>query len=156
MTIKVTEQPENCFTFLYYGVVYEIKLEKDENIFENISCSIFILSIFSNKKETVNIYSNEKIANQIRDTIGQILSIYLKMNCCIIWLCDNSDEKELLRNRLFNRWYYCFTEQEHEKIDRYNIDSRIYASLVIRKDNINYIEILRQFDELTKMLGRIV
>ncbi|PWK26420.1 hypothetical protein LV89_02591 [Arcicella aurantiaca] len=70
----------------------------------------------------------------------------------IIYTCDTSDGKHLVRVRKFDRWFNQFNHEKFLKIDNSIVDSKqnttYYNSLIIRQDNPYKDEIVEAFEDL--------
>lgn len=75
----------------------------------------------------------------VRETIWVILeTFFLENNPVILYICDMSDGKQAIRNRLFSMWYYEYEQQESftflsTKVEVESTD--YYASVLVKNSN---------------------
>lgn len=69
----------------------------------------------------------------------------------ILYICDDSDSRELARKRKFDGWYDRFGNAAFEKHDLPTVavgPERYFASVFFRRDNPHRISIITAFDRL--------
>ncbi len=69
----------------------------------------------------------------------------------VLYICDDSDSREMARKRKFDGWYARFGDSLFEKYDLPTVDAgseRYFASLIFRRDNHNRIAIITAFERL--------
>ena len=86
-------------------------------------------------------------------TIAKIFEDFYQMfnNTVTIYICESSDNRQMVRHRKFNIWFEEFHENMFLKIDTIFMDTqgiRVPSSLIIRKDNPFRTQI---FDEFVKI-----
>lgn len=86
-------------------------------------------------------------------TIAKIFEDFYKRfsNIVTIYICESSDNKQMVRHRKFNIWFEEFHENMFLKIDTVFTDTqgtRVPSSLIIKKDNPFRTQI---FDEFVKI-----
>lgn len=75
----------------------------------------------------------------VRDTIWAIIETFFSINNpVILYICDMSDGKQAIRNRLFAIWYYEYEQREKftflsTKVEVESVD--YYASIIIKNSN---------------------
>ena len=75
----------------------------------------------------------------VRETIWVILeTFFLENNPVILYICDMSDGKQAIRNRLFSMWYYEYEQRESftflsTKVEVESTD--YYASVLVKNSN---------------------
>lgn len=94
---------------------------------------------------------------KLKDTIMAIVcDFFVSGDSAMLYLCDTGDERQSMRNRLFEYWARtsciqydisimsaCLTDSE---------GVRNYASLLLRTDNPYYSEIIAEFTQTVKLL----
>ena len=93
--------------------------------------------------ETRNSQSSSQ-SNKCIDNLGQVLSNEL----IIIYICDSSDGRQLIRQRKFNYWFYFFVQEDFVKYDDtiHNIGGESYPVTIILKEQNPYkIQIISDF-----------
>lgn len=87
-----------------YGSVYEVGFVEDYTFMDENAFQFFILE--SQGKHSVK-------DPLVRETIWVILeTFFLENNPVILYICDMSDGKQAIRNRLFSMWYYEYEQRE--------------------------------------------
>ena len=69
----------------------------------------------------------------------------------VLYICDDSDSRELARKRKFDNWYTRLGTELYEKYDLPALSvgpERYFASVFFRRDNPNRLSIITAFDRL--------
>ena len=105
---------------------------------------IFSLSLYPETDTTISDY-------WIKNTVINILSDFLKKDHNVIfYVCDNMDEREDQRHKVFEYWYKKATAM-HEFIAKYNYEFhskygyKINSSIIYNKNNYLSDYIIEQF-----------
>ena len=113
-----------------YGSVYEVGFVEDYTFMDENAFQFFILE--SQGKHSVK-------DPLVRETIWVILeTFFLENNPVILYICDMSDGKQAIRNRLFSMWYYEYEQRESftflsNKVEVESTD--YYASVLVKNSN---------------------
>ena len=113
-----------------YGSVYEVGFVEDYTFMDENAFQFFILE--SQGKHSVK-------DPLVRETIWVILeTFFLENNPVILYICDMSDGKQAIRNRLFSMWYYEYEQRESftflsTKVEVESTD--YYASVLVKNSN---------------------
>lgn len=113
-----------------YGSVYEVGFVEDYTFMDENAFQFFILK--SQGKHSVK-------DPLVRETIWVILeTFFLENNPVILYICDMSDGKQAIRNRLFSMWYYEYEQRESftflsTKVEVESTD--YYASVLVKNSN---------------------
>lgn len=136
-----------------YGGQQSYKFKTDSNVLYDISfmedmdiagCQSFQFSI---RRLTNNYVGHDP---KVKDTILAILVEFFEVNNdVLIYICDDTDGRESMRNRLFLRWF-----KEYDTQGRYEIkyaDAVIegkgfYTAIVLRTDHPHFSDIVAEFD----------
>ena len=83
-------------------------------------------------------------------TVAVIFDYFYRRNdlTVILYICDSSDNRQLLRHSAFNRWFRDFKGQEYVKIDEILADTKgdVYpVSLILKDNNPHKIQIIEAF-----------
>lgn len=93
------------------------------------------------------------IDRRIALTVVSILHRFFKRNVnAMIMVCDNLDGKELIRERLFSRWYMRYNDGSVRKCDA-SLETdgySLFVSLYMRFDNPNAQQLVAAFYDLVK------
>ena len=93
------------------------------------------------------------IGRRIALTVVSILHRFFKRNVnAMIMVCDNLDGKELIRERLFSRWYMRYNDGSVRKCDA-SLETdgySLFVSLYMRFDNPNAQQLVAAFYDLVK------
>lgn len=69
-----------------------------------------------------------------------------------MYICDDSDSRELARKRKFDGWFDRFPDHFFEKYDLPTVgngDERYYASIFFRRDNPYRFAVIAAFNQLS-------
>ena len=87
-----------------HGLVYEVGFTEDYTFMEENLYQFFISEL------TGNHYAPDP---KIKSTIWAVLQeFFLQNENVVIYICDTTDGKQAIRNRLFQKWYNEFEEKE--------------------------------------------
>ena len=103
---------------------------------------------FESRNE-VNSPQDERIADTICSIVG---TIFEDNKNAVIIICDNTDNREQGRNRLFQQWYSRINNTSICKVDKqyHSEDYDIYSSLLIHADNPDLGNIVEAFVKLAE------
>lgn len=86
--------------FTHYGVHYSITFLYEDTLLEEETYQ-FIIANINNKKSPNN--------NRVKDTILAIVEEFFRQNnTVLLYICEAGDEKQSMRNRLFERWFTAY------------------------------------------------
>lgn len=108
-----------------YGSVYEVGFVEDYTFMDENAFQFFILE--SQGKHSVK-------DPLVRETIWVILETFFLENNPVIFICDMSDGKQAIRNRLFSMWYYEYEQRESFTFlsTKVEVESTDYYASVLR------------------------
>lgn len=96
--------------------------------------------------------------NDIKETVIEIIkSFFEDKENCIIYTCDDSDERELLRYKKFNSWFNLsdFKHNLTKYQDKFiNNGKAYYTSLIYHKDNTQSYLIDESYKEIQYYLTK--
>jgi hypothetical protein len=111
---------------------------------------VFSLSLYQETETNIFDY-------WVKNTVIQVISQFLKKDSNVIfYICDNEDEKEDQRHKVFKYWYIKAIEL-HDFIGMYNytIQSqngyKVNSSMLFNKENYLSDYIIEQFKEEIKL-----
>lgn len=125
-----------------HGLVYEIGFAEDYTFMEENLYQFFISEL------TGNHYAPD---SKIKSTVWAVLEEFFQQNeNVVIYICDTSDGKQAIRNRLFQKWYNDFEDR-----DEYAFMSGVaeyegvgyFASAIAAKSNPNIEEVKLAFED---------
>jgi hypothetical protein len=137
------------------GIVYEIKFKPSPYLLaetEEISKLIFEFVIEVAINETGK---NPPLDNAVSNTIAAIFKEFFdhnSYNICI-YICDSSDNKQDIRRKKFDQWFYKYQNESFIKVDEILVDSqqnRYPISMIILKKNPYIKEIISAFIKLSE------
>lgn len=137
--------PETEFSFSFttdMNYCYELGFTEDQMISENGVYQFFIKNV-----DDVNPVKDVKIK---RTVIAVLEEFFTKNNDVILYICDTRDNKQALRNRLFNIWFATYPNNAEYHYKSYSVlveDTEFFAAIIIRKDNIQFHEYTKSFDD---------
>ena len=93
---------------------------------------------------------------KVRDTVLSIIDNFFETNeVALLYICETSDRKQAMRNRLFDSWFACANNKEQYVImvanirDVEGVDN--YAAMILRKDNPNFVDYVSEFNNTVNM-----
>lgn len=132
-----------------YGVHYSIGFMFDDTIINHETYQFIIANV--NNKISPN---DDKVRIAVMVMIDEF---FKKNNKTMLYICETGDGKQAMRNRLFQYW---FSKYERKAEFTYLSSSIIdlegvvnYATLIIRNDNPNLVEVITQFTETIQLLS---
>lgn len=164
--MKKEEQPSSGYDFVFMGfesnsyffetdskITYEIQFKPTPYLFNekyefaNLTFE-FVISVIYNPLQ-----GRPPLDGNTSRTIAKIFEdFYQKFNNIVtIYICESSDNRQMVRHRKFNIWFEEFHENMFLKIDTVFTDTqgiRVPSSLIIKKDNPFRTQI---FDEFVKI-----
>lgn len=139
----------NDYAFVFHtkaNVVYYVSFKEDMEI-AGLDSYQFIIERKSEKQG----YDAD-----VKDSIIAIINeFFAQNNDILLYICDTSDGREAIRNRLFVRWF-----KETDKENLFEIKTAdatvegegMFFAIIYRKSNLRYAEISREFDEASTYL----
>lgn len=134
-------------------IVYEIKFKPSPYLFaENEFSELiyeFVITVTLN-----NSGKNPPLDNQVSDTIAEIFREFFianSKNVCI-YICDSSDNRQDIRRKKFDQWFYKYQNDSFIKLDEILVDTnqnRYPVSMIVLKRNPYIKEIIAAFIELS-------
>lgn len=97
--------------------------------------------------------TNTSLDERVGMTIAYIFSKFFENDeNAVIYICDNLDERHWARKRKFDYWYWKYSNDTLIKEDGYAIieGTEIISSIILRKDNPNFNNILFAFAEINR------
>lgn len=130
-----------------YGLTYEVGFVEDYTFFDKDTYQFFIVEKNGNRflKDVM-----------VKETVWAIVEVFFQENSnVLLYVCDTSDGKQVIRDRLFDMWFY-----EYEKREEYvhftakvESDSIYYfASVILRTSHPQLKEIRGAFELFTEEL----
>ena len=135
-------------------ITYEIKFVPSGYLFEEGHPARdftyeYIISVLEN-----NTGKTPPLDKKIPLTLALIFQDFFEENRNVgVYICDSSDDKQAIRFRKFNIWFYHFKGTLFNKID-FPIKDKdgvfIYTSLIMRTDNPNYKVVVDGYLQITE------
>ncbi|MBX9784922.1 MAG: hypothetical protein K2X48_16650 [Chitinophagaceae bacterium] len=117
--------------------------------FKEVADSIYSVNLEVLGKNKHNVALDERTGLTIVEILKSFLS---KLEEAVVYVCDNSDGRELLRKRKFDIWFRKYDDGTIIKVDGHivipNFD--IYNAILIHKDNPNKNRFIEVFTELNE------
>lgn len=140
----------NDYAFVFHthaNVVYYVSFKEDMEI-AGLDSYQFIIERKSEKQG----YDAE-----VKDSIIAIINeFFAQNNDILLYICDTSDGREAIRNRLFIRW---FKETDIDNMFEIKTADAIvegegmFFAIIFKKSNPRYTEISNEFDEASAYLA---
>lgn len=124
------------------GVCYDVGFVEDHMLgIDNV------YQFFIEAESTVSQHPDTKI----QSTVYAILEEFFNNGCMILdYICDTSDGRQSVRNRLFSRWFRMYPGKSGFTIHSISANSDgvlYYAAVVIRNDNPDYDLCMEEVDK---------
>lgn len=136
--------------FTAHGVHYSVGFMEDDTL---LSCEAYqlIIANVNNRKSPRDIC--------VRDTVLLIVDEFFNQNnATLLYICETEDNKQSIRNRLFEHWFStykrkaCFTWMTSSIVDLEGVVN--YATIILRNDNPQLMEIVTEFMETIQLLSQ--
>lgn len=144
----------DCNSFVFesqYGIKFNVGFAEDYMLLDEGAYQLFISNL--SKRPSPN-------DPLVKDTVVAIIKEFFSQEpAVILYICDTSDERQAIRNRLFAFW---FTHNSHN--EEYTMlhetvvidDASYYGSLLMRKDHPMHDDIVKEFhDFATSLPGKL-
>lgn len=135
----------NGTAYLCYFLSYSEYFKNYKEIADNIySFNVEVL-----KGRNTGISSDEKIGRTIIEIVKAFLS---GLENAVVYVCDTSDGKELLRKRKFDQWFKKYDDGTIIKVDGHIAvpNFNIYNAILIHKENQKKNRFIEAFNDLNK------
>ena len=109
---------------------------------------------------TINNERNRPSPNdsKLKFTLFRLIEAFFAANPDILlYICETGDDKQLLRNRLFVRWFNSYGQRDKYVLKTVEImdgDMANFAALIVQKSNVRLTVILQEFDETISILQK--
>jgi hypothetical protein len=114
------------------GSRYELYFVEGEGYFDGHSFAPFVRMFgFRPLSPPNSIPADARIRDTVLTRIGQFFAIREHI---LVYVCDQSDQRQLARKRLFDRWAIGASTENLLKMD-FQFDGSLFLSIVTRPDN---------------------
>ena len=150
---KIIVVRNNYFEFTTAnGTVYLCYFLSYSEYFKNykeIAGNIYSFNVEVLKGRNTGISSDEKIGRTIIEIVKAFLS---GLENAVVYVCDTSDGKELLRKRKFDQWFKKYDDGTIIKVDGHIAvpNFNIYNAILIHKENQKKNRFIEAFNDLNK------
>ncbi len=154
---EITADEQGYFFSTDLNVAYRIVFDDLSAIFQDyptLKGRVFSYSFYPVNKPT----SRQKLDDKVRHTIAHSINSFFEKNGnLIVFVCDSSDEREMCRKKLFDKWFVQFNEGMLEKYDGSveSDDCRIVNSLILKNDLHDKEYVIQTFKELNDQFSRV-
>lgn len=128
-----------------HGLTYEVGFVEDYTFFDENTYQFFIVE--KNNKH----FRKDSLVKQ---TVWAIIEIFFQANShVLLYVCDTSDSRQAIRDRLFDLWFYEYEKQKEymHLTAKVESDSVYYfASIILRVDHPQQNEIREAFELFTE------
>jgi Family of unknown function (DUF6169) len=142
---------DNYYQFITDNeIVYSLYFVDYNYIFQdypNINANILSINIEINSKIIETVKTDERIGITVVETIKDV---FKTIENVVVYVCDNSDQRQVARERKFDFWFKKYNDgsiiKENEIL--YLDEVELINSLLIHKKNPQLLEIILAFKEL--------
>lgn len=139
---KVSLKDNGSLSFCtQYGSVYEVGFVEDYTFMDENAYQFFIIEVEGNHSAKDDL---------IRKTIWIIIETFFsENNPVVLYICDMSDGKQAVRNRLFSMWYHKYENKNNFTYLSTNVnieETAYYASVIVKNSNPQLEEIKESFN----------
>ena len=124
-----------------HGILYAVDF-KEESMFSPIPAYWFNLMNRSGKASPNDV--------KTRATVTCIIEEFFRMNPDILlYLCDNANDQQAMRSRLFLRWFNGYAQQENYYIRTEKVDDEgeeNYVAIIVSRQHPYLTDIIERFD----------
>ena len=145
---KVTQIENTTFFFTTQsGILYSAGFVQDFSFMESGVYQFFISNV--NKK-------HEQTDNNIFKTLRIIIEDFFENNQYVmLYICDNIDDKQAYRDRLFKLWFNTYIENVNFTMFNEQIildNTHYFAGIILRKDHPLHNQIITAFHDFVSDL----
>lgn len=117
--------------------------------YEEIADNVYAFNVEIIKGRKTGISADERIARTIIEIIKTFLSA---LENAVVYVCDMSDGKELLRKRKFDQWFRKYDDGTIIKVDGHIAvpNFNIYNAILIHKENPRKNRFIEAFNDLNE------
>lgn len=140
----------DCNSFVFnsqHGIKFNVGFAEDYMFMEEGAYQLFICNL----SETPS--PNDPL---VKETVSAIIREFFSQEpAVILYICDTSDERQAIRNRLFSYWFTHDTRNEEFTMLHETViidDISYYGSLLMRKDHPLHDSIVREFHDFATTL----
>jgi len=150
---RVTESiEENFFEFFTdYDVHYSVGFMPDENSLMQSEAYHLIIVKVDNRPSPSD--------RKVKETVLGIVAEFFNMNnTTLLYICETGDGRQRLRSRLFEQWFSAYkykalyTSVTSSVVDEDGITN--YATIIVRNDNPNLVEVIAEFTTTICLLNQ--
>ncbi len=134
-----------------YGIRYTVGFEQANELLKYETYQFLIINVNNQKSPR-----DEKLKKTILAVIKEFFRV---SNTTMLYICETGDNKQSMRNRLFEYWFSssaeiasAYTIMSSEIRDEDGVSN--YAAIILRIDNPNYTEIIADFSNTVKFLNQ--
>jgi hypothetical protein len=151
---RIDDELKISYSFDTHNLIsYDVKFKPSDYLFEgrtDFYMPTFELSITVAVNETGK---NPPLDPRVSFTIAAIFHDFYKENKgqVVVFICDSSDTRQMVRRRKFNQWTDSFKGNEFVKFDVEILDPSgviYYNSIILRSDNPHRSQIIDSFIDL--------
>lgn len=153
---EITADEQGYLFLTDLNITYRIVFDDLSSIFQDyptIHGRVFSYSFYPVNKHS----SKQKIDERIKLTIAHsINSFFEKHDNLIVFVCDSSDEREMCRKKLFDKWFKEFNNGLLDKYDGSVEDNeyKITNSLILKSDLHDKEYVIQIFNDLNDIFSR--
>lgn len=144
--VSLKDNGSLCFRTLS-GSVYEVGFVEDYTFMDENAYQFFIIELEGNHSVRDEL---------VKQTIWSIIETFFsENNPIVLYICDMSDGKQAVRNRLFSIWYNEYENKENFTFLSTKVeveDTDYYASIIIKNSNPQIEEIKKSFEKFIQEL----
>lgn len=146
----VASSSEGFYDFITdFGVHYSIGFMYDDTIIDHEVYQFIIANV--NNKVSPN---DDKVRIAVMTMIDEF---FIKNNKTMLYICETGDGKQAMRNRLFQNWFSRYEKKgefTYMSSSITDLDGVVnYATLIVRNDNPELIEVVTRFSETIQLLS---
>lgn len=130
------------------GVIYDVSFAEDNPIGD---AETFQFSVVSTN------HNRPPFDPYVKQVIFSILEEFFNKNASVIlYVCDTSDKRQVLRSRHFQRWFEGYErKEEYVTLSGCIMDEEVenYASIIVQKTNPKLEDIIKDFNKIIEMFS---
>ena len=148
---KIAIVKHNYFEFIIAaGIKYACYFISYAEYFKNykeVADNIYSVNVDVIKSSRKTVTADERTGLTIVEIVKQFLE---GLENAVVYVCDNSDGRELFRKKKFDRWFRKYDDGTVIKVDGYIAvpHFNIYNAILIHKDNPKKNRFIEVFNEL--------
>lgn len=143
--VEIADGGNSLIFHTQHGLTYEVGFVEDYTFFDENTYQFFIV-----EKNGSRFFKDVRV----KETVWAIVEVFFQENKnVLLYVCDTSDGKQAIRDRLFEIWFYEYKKREEYAHFTAKVEADsvyYYASVILRVTHPQLNEIKNAFELFTE------